>query len=412
VRPPSRGESSGECEGQRVGTPRKNRAKVPTAKYYAKLLYKLDIEAVKKDMRALLKQSKDCWPADDGNYGPFMVRLAWHCSGTYREDENGENGMGGCAGGRQLFEPERSWEDNTNLDKARALLVPLKEKYGDALSWGDLMVLAGTTAYREAGMPVSRMCFGRIDEKNGRRSLLFGPSREQEAKFPCAENGNCDHPLPTTLGLIYVNPEGPFADATNFTGSAQQVRRTFRTMGQNDRGTVALIGGGHAIGKVHGACPDGAGNPPREAFKLGTPIWQGGCGNGKGENTVTSGFEGPWTADPNKFDNEYFKYLLTEEWVLSESPAGHSQYVLKKPDPYGRIRLTADLALIYDKEYKKLVKEFAYDMDAFTHEFDKAWDRLTTQNGDGEWSEAAFCDDGSAPPKTRLTMRYDDMDIE
>jgi len=293
------------CEHLEKGTPPENSAVAPSPEEYDKALETLDMEAVKADMTALLADSKECWPADFGNYGPFMVRLAWHCAGSYR----GSDGVGGCGGGRQRFEPERSWPDNTNLDKARALVAPLKEKYGDALSWGDLFILAGTTALRDAGAPIKQMCFGRMDDSDGAKSVMLGPTALQAEKLPCVVNGECKPPLgATTVGLVYVNPEGPMANPDPSL-SALDVRQTFSSMGHSDRSTVALVGGGHAIGKGHGACPNGAGLAPNEAYNK-TPRavpWAGLCGTGKGKDTVTAGFEGPWTTNPLKWDNEYYK---------------------------------------------------------------------------------------------------------
>merc|ERR1719446_941050 len=301
------------------------------------------MDAVKADMTALLADSKECWPADFGNYGPFMVRLAWHCSGSYRSSD----GVGGCGGGRQRFEPERSWPDNTNLDKARALVAPLKEKYGDALSWGDLFVLAGPTAL-------------------------------QAEALPCKVNGECKPPLgDTTLGLVYVNPEGPLANPDPKL-SSYDIRQTFEIMGHSDRSTVALIGGGHAIGKAHGACPKSSGKLPKDAYKDGELPWQGECGTGKGNDTVTAGFEGSWTTNPLKWDNEYFQDLLNKEWEKYKGPGGHWQWRIKGSDSK-LMRLTADLSLLHDDEYKKWVRKFADDMDAFNTAFDEAWYDLTTK---------------------------------
>lgn len=401
-----------ECEDVLLGTPQANQMSVPSAEKHAEALSNLNMEEVKSDMEALLTDSKGCWPADMGNYGPLMIRLTWHCAGTYRED--GQNKMGGCTGGRLLYEPERSWPDNTNLDKAKALLVPLKEKYGDALSWGDLMVLAGTTAYRQHGMPLKRMCFGRIDEPDGRNSLILGPTAEQNAKYPCADDGNCPDPLPTTLGLIYVNPEGPKGNASDLKGSAKEIRRVFATMGHADRSAVALIGGGHAIGKAHGACKGDPGHPPKKAFEMGEPIWKGSCGDGKGANTMTSGLEGYWTSKPLQWDNEFFKDLVGKNWVLDKSPNGNGQYVMDEQDSYKRIRLTTDMALLHDDDYKQIVEEFAHETNgqaALDAAFDIAWDGLTITKHTGKWSSQAKCDDGSTPPTSVSTMRYDDMDI-
>merc|ERR1719210_1061658 len=370
------------------------------------------MDAVKADMTKLLADSKECWPADFGNYGPFMVRLAWHCSGSYRTSD----GVGGCGGGRQRFEPERSWPDNTNLDKARALVYPLKEKYGNALSWGDLFVLAGTTALRDAGAPIKQMCFGRMDDTDGEKSQGLGPTALQAEQMPCVVNGECKPPLGvTTVGLIYVNPEGPMANPDPV-GSAKDIRQTFVSMGHTDRNTVALIGGGHAVGKAHGACPKGAGLPPNQAYEAGEIPWKGQCGTGKGADTVTAGFEGTWTTNPLRWDNEYYQALLENEWEKHVGPGGHWQWRIKGGDATGvnRLRLTSDVALLHDEEYLKVVKEFAGNMDAFNEAFDDAWFDLTTTYGSGTWSASAKCDSGSFPEGLRSKaslMRNDDEQL-
>jgi len=402
------------CEFLHMGTPLENNAQAPDAQTYAAALEALDVEAVKADMKAVLADSKDCWPADFGNYGPFMVRLAWHCSGTYRQSD----GVGGCGGARQRFEPERSWADNTNLDKARALLYPLKKKYGDALSWGDLFILAGTTALRESGAPIKRMCFGRIDDSDGSKSLKLGPTPQQDAVAPCKVDGQCKPPLgATTLGLIYVNPEGPVVEAGGKPTpdpalSAKDVRQTFKIMGHSDRATVALIGGGHALGKSHGACPKGPGLSPSEAYNMTPPgmPYEGLCGTGKGGDTVTAGFEGAWTTQPLSWDNEFFVDLLGKEWEKHIGPGGHWQWRIKNDDKAKVMRLTSDMSLLHDEKYLEIVKEFASDMDSFNKAFDEAWFDLTTTYGGGTWSKAARCDDG-ALPEVVPAMLSGDMDI-
>lgn len=387
------------CKDIHMGTPPSDKAEPPSGEDYATALDFLDVEAVKADMKALLADSQECWPADFGNYGPFMVRLAWHCSGSYRKSD----GVGGCGGGRQRFEPERSWPDNTNLDKARALLAPLKNKYGDAMSWGDLFVLAGTTALRDAGAPIKQMCFGRMDDTDGMKSQALGPTALQMDNFPCKVNGKCKPPLgATTVGLIYVNPEGPMANPDPAL-SAKDIRQTFEAMGHSDSHTVALIGGGHAVGKAHGACPNGAGLSPKEAYNT-TPLaipWSGNCGSGKGEDTFTSGFEGSWTKEPLKWDNEFYKSLLDSEWEKHKGPGGHWQWRIKDAPHDNRIRLTSDIALLHDDEYLKSVKEYAENMDAFNKAFDEAWFDLTTTYGSGRWSQSAKCDSGSFPEALR-----------
>lgn len=401
------------CEYLHKGTPPENRADAPTLEAYEKALQSLDMEAVKADMTKLLADSQECWPADFGNYGPFMVRLAWHCSGSYRTSD----GVGGCGGGRQRFEPERSWPDNTNLDKARALVYPLKEKYGDALSWGDLFVLAGTTALRDSGAPLKQMCFGRVDDTDGTKSEALGPTALQVDSMPCEVNGECKYPLGvTTVGLIYVNPEGPMAKPEP-AGSALNIRQTFVAMGHTDRNTVALIGGGHAVGKAHGACPNKPGLAPNEAYAAGETPWEGQCGTGKGADTVTAGFEGTWTTHPLRWDNEYFQALLEHDWEKHKGPGGHWQWRIKGGDPTGanRMRLTSDVGLLHDDAYLETVKEFANSMDAFNQAFDDAWFDLTTTYGSGTWAANAKCDNGPFPEALRSTansvMRDDDAEL-
>jgi len=367
----------------------------------------LDLEAVKADLLKLFTESKECWPADFGNYGPFFIRLAWHCSGSYRKTD----GKGGCAGGRQRFEPERSWADNTNLDKARALLVPIKEKYGAGLSWGDLFTLAGTTAMRSMGTPIKQFCAGRIDSCDGTDSLDLGPSPQQEKDAPCAINGKCKKPLgTTTVGLIYLNPEGPikynwwtgaWAPNPDPKQSVQDVRDSFSRMDHDDRDTVALIGGGHAFGKSHGACPKGPGESPKEAYKNLRPgeiPWAGLCGTGKGNDTFTAGFEGPWTTNPLKWDNEFYKNLLNHQWEKFIGPGGKWQWRIKNPcsvDEAKLMRLTSDLSLVEDEKYLAIVKEFAGNMSSFEEAFDTAWTKLITKGG--SWSSQRKCDVGSFP---------------
>lgn len=359
------------CPGMPFGTPVADRAEIPHSHQYDEALAALDVGAVEADLVDLMSNSQECWPADGGNYGPFFIRLAWHCSGSYRKTD----GHGGCGGGRQRFEPERSWDDNTNLDKARALLWPIKEKYGDGLSWGDLFTFAGTTAIKTLGGPTKPFCFGRVDDGDGTKSLLLGPTPEQEAKVPCHEQGNCQKPLgTTTIGLIYLNPEGPMGKPDP-AGSAHDVRDAFARMGMNDSQTVALIGGGHAFGKTHGACPDGPGLPPNKDVE--NP-WPGACGTGKGADTFTSGFEGPWTTRPAQWDNEFFKVLMDNEWEKHVGPGGHWQWrTTDRHGPYsGVMRLTSDVSLLHDPAYWEISKTFAEDQSKLDEAFAQAWDQL------------------------------------
>jgi len=396
---------AGSCEHVFDGTPPDNEQAVATAGAYATALKGLDMDAVAADMDALLLDSKDCWPADNSNYGPLMVRLAWHCSGTYRNSDN----SGGCGGGRMRFEPERSWPDNANLDKARALVYPLKKKYGDALSWGDLFVLAGTRALIKSGAPLSRMCFGRIDEPNGGKSKILDESCKPA-------QGQCEEPHgATTVGLIYVNPEGPNGNPDPAL-SVKDIRRTFGTMGHSDRATVALIGGGHTIGKAHGACKSGGGKSPKDAFaSQDSEIWKGKCGTGKGKDTVTSGFEGTWTSKPNAWDNEFFIESLDSAgngWAVHEGPGGKQQWHPASKPSKKIFRLTADIALLEDAAYLSIVQEFADNATAFNVAFDEAWFKLTTTNVGGEWSNEAKCDDGTTPPPAPARrMRGDDAHV-
>eukprot|EP00927_Polykrikos_kofoidii_P018300 TRINITY_DN18465_c0_g1_i1.p1 TRINITY_DN18465_c0_g1~~TRINITY_DN18465_c0_g1_i1.p1 ORF type:complete len:494 (+),score=49.93 TRINITY_DN18465_c0_g1_i1:47-1483(+) len=400
---------SSTCPGMQYGTPPLGHSDVPSAATYDAALRNLDLQAVVSDLRELFTDSQECWPADYGNYGPLFVRLAWHCSGTYRDTDK----RGGCGGGRQRFEPERSWPDNVNLDKARALLWPIKKKYDTGLSWGDLFTLAGTAAIKSMGGPVSKYCAGRVDSPNGTDSLILGPSPEQERVTPCEINGKCERPLGTsTIGLIYVNPEGPVAK--NVDGkwapnpdpaeSARDIRNVFNRMGFSDRETVALIGGGHAFGKSHGACPAGAGASPLENA---TNPWPGLCGTGKGNATFTSGIEGSWTTEPTKWDNEFFINLLKYKWEKHIGPGGLWQW--RPVDARGLdaqiMRLTTDVALLHDETYTRLVTEFASYSDRFNMAFDQAWFKLTTDGG--YWSNERKC----LPGTSFRRMRGDDFNF-
>jgi catalase (peroxidase I) len=383
---------------------------------YQDALKSLDIAAVQNDVKALLTDSQEFWPADYGNYGPFFIRLAWHCSGSYRSTD----GRGGCSGGRQRFEPERSWEDNTNLDKARRLLGPIKEKYGLGLSWGDLMVLAGTTAVEAMGGPTLGICMGRVDDENGARSDDLGPTPIQEKFAPCDDPGNCSAPLgTTTVGLIYVNPEGPMGVPLP-QESALEVRDTFGRMGMDDRETVALIGGGHSFGKTHGACSAGPGLAPDETEAMGlnpdTQAWKGLCGTGKGADTFTSGIEGPWTSNPTVWDNDYFKNLMKHDWEVHTGPGGHHQWRVadeeerntweaKAPGASGGVEnimmLTSDIALKEDPTYLPIVKEFAEDPSKLDEAFAAAWHKLTTRAFGAQASPRCF----TPAKKTKTSLR-------
>lgn len=359
------------------------------------------------DIKKMLTDSKDWWPADYGNYGPFLIRLAWHNAGSYRRSD----GRGGVDGGRQRFDPERSWEDNTNLDKARKLLEPIKEKYGKGLSWGDLFVLAGNTAIKEMGGPILGFCGGRIDDTSGKASLLLGPTTEQEKFMTCYNNTQlCEAPLgASVVGLIYVNPTGPMGRPDRL-ASAKDIRDVFGRMNMDDSETVALIGGGHTFGKMHGACPLGAGKPPNE--DPNNP-WAGKCGSGnmigKGVNTFTSGLECPWTTNPLKWEYEFFHNLLqfNESWVKWTGPGEKSQWKIdekkaKSPtapnvDGNGRQNIgmaTTDLALMIDPEYAKIVKHFNESRASFDTAFKNAWYKLTSR----DMGPRSRCINSDAPP--------------
>jgi len=399
------------CPDLYHGTPTETPDAAPTEEQYVSAMQALDVDALKADVTKLLTDSQPCWPADFGNYVGLFSRLSWHASGTFRSTDN----AGGVGGGRQRFDPEASWEDNANLDKARALLAPLKRKYGAGLSWGDLIALAGTHAMWHQGTPLTRFCFGRLDEPDGNKSLPLGPGPLQEEVAPCAgpENGRCqDHPnetalSPTTVGLIYVNPEGPMG-VPDPVGSAAAIKVVFEKMGHDARATVALIGGGHAFGKTHGACSDKefahpAGLPPDQARAANAYPYVGRCpavGNGTtgtGFSAWTSGFEGQWSSTPTRWSNEFFALLLDAEWEKWTGPGGHFQWRLKGQPGDPRMRLTADMALLARPEFKRWVEVFARNITALDEAFDEAWEDLIA-NGGG-WSAARRCVPFGPPPE-------------
>eukprot|EP00457_Paulinella_chromatophora_P002715 gb/GEZN01002720.1/.p1 GENE.gb/GEZN01002720.1/~~gb/GEZN01002720.1/.p1 ORF type:complete len:665 (-),score=90.07 gb/GEZN01002720.1/:310-2304(-) len=351
---------------------------------YAKALDDLDWDDVYADVKAVLTDSQDWWPADYGHYGGLFIRLAWHCSGSYRTFD----GRGGCDGGRQRFDPEQSWQDNTNLDKARRLLRPIKVKHGQGLSWGDLMVLAGTIAIENMGGPVLGFCGGRIDDQDGYESLLLGPNAEQELFAPCPVDGDCQSPLgASTMQLIYVNPEGVNADHSP-ANAGPRIRDVFGRMSMNDTETVSLIAGGHAFGKCHGACPSGAGHSPSEDPE--NP-WPGNCGTGKGVDAFTSGLEGPWTLTPTRWSNFYLTYLRDFQFQLNDSPGGAKYFkrsdgdIPQAPTADGKgtqdvMMLTTDVALITDETYKAIVLDWVENTPAFEKAFAASWYKLVTRD--------------------------------
>lgn len=355
-------------------------------------------KAVMDDIKALLTDSQDFWPGDfDGtphgpHYGGLFIRLAWHCSGSYRDSD----GRGGCDGGRIRFDPELNWMDNGNLDKGLLLLDPIKKKYGSKLSWGDLIVLSGTAAIEGMGGTIAGFCGGRIDDANGDNSLKLGPSREQEEIGPCqnlqpSKQGQClavegTALGPTTVGLIYVNPAGPVTATGDPVASGEDVRTAFARMGFNDTETVALVGGGHAFGKGHGAC-------------LKAPCGEGEL-QGKGPNTYTAGFEGPWTTTPTTWSNQYFNNLFDFEWQNWTGPGGNLQWkpIKRTDDAEGDLpeimMLTADVALAADEKYKVISEMYAKDLGLLTTDFAAAWYRLTSQ----DMGPSSRCIGDSIPP--------------
>jgi catalase-peroxidase len=355
---------------------------------YSKEFAKIDLVTLKKEIAVIMKTSQDWWPADYGNYGPFFIRMAWHSAGTYRTID----GRGGAGGGQQRFEPLNSWPDNANLDKARRLLWPIKKKYGAKLSWADLMVLSGNVALESMGFKTLGFAGGRADDFEP-DLVYFGPENKFMASDRFDKDGKLQKPLgATTMGLIYVNPEGPNGNPDPLK-SAVQIRETFGRMAMDDEETVALVAGGHTFGKTHGAYSpakcvgkDPAASPI-EAQGLG---WHNKCGSGKGVDTVTSGLEGAWTSNPAVWTHEYFKNLFAFNWVKTKSPGGATQWIPDDKnaqalvpdahDPKKRhapIMLTTDLALKFDEKYREIAMRFRDNPQQFEKAFARAWFKLT-----------------------------------
>jgi len=355
---------------------------------YAEEFKKLDLNAVKKDIEALMKSSQPWWPADYGHYGPFFIRMAWHSAGTYRLGD----GRGGADGGQMRFEPLNSWPDNVNLDKARRLLWPVKQKYGRALSWADLMVLTGNVALESMGFKTFGFAGGREDDWEA-DITYWGP----EGKFLADERHSGDRKLQNPLaavqmGLIYVNPEGPNGKPDPL-AAARDIRETFGRMAMNDEETVALIAGGHTFGKAHGAhgpskcvgAEPAAAGVEEQGFG-----WKNKCGTGKGADTVTSGLEGAWSANPIAWTTQYLDNLFTFEWEQARSPGGAIQWVPTDKgawnlvpdahDPTKRhppIMFTTDLSMKFDPEYRKIAERFRKNPDQYADAFARAWFKLT-----------------------------------
>ncbi|GAA5157615.1 catalase/peroxidase HPI [Viridibacterium curvum] len=360
---------------------------------YAAAFSKLDLAAVKKDLKALMTTSQDWWPADWGHYGGLMIRMAWHAAGTYRTAD----GRGGAGTGNQRFAPLNSWPDNGNLDKARRLLWPIKQKYGNALSWADLLILAGNVALESMGFKTFGFGGGREDIWAPEEDIYWGAEKawlatSDKPNSRYSGNRELENPLAAVqMGLIYVNPEGPDGNPDPV-ASGRDVRETFARMAMNDEETVALIAGGHTFGKAHGAGdaklvgpePEAA---PLEAMGFG---WINKFGSGHGVHTTTSGIEGAWKPNPTKWDNGYFDMLFGYEWELTRSPAGAHQWVAKDVKPEHMIpdahdpskkhppmMTTADLSLRMDPAYEKIARRFHQDPAAFADAFARAWFKLT-----------------------------------
>ncbi|MBM4014398.1 MAG: catalase/peroxidase HPI [Planctomycetes bacterium] len=355
---------------------------------YAAEFAKLDLAALKRDLAAVLTTSQEWWPADYGTYGGLMIRLAWHSAGTYRMTD----GRGGSADGTIRFAPLNSWPDNGNLDKARRLLWPLKQKYGAKISWADLMILAGNVALESAGFATLGFAGGRADVWEPQADVFWGPEGKWLADARHAPDGELANPLAASqMGLIYVNPEGP-GGIPDPLKAAAAIRVTFGRMGMNDEETVALIAGGHTLGKAHGAAAPGphVGREPEAAALEEQGLgWKNSHGSGKGGDTITSGLEGAWTSTPNDWSQGYFRNLFRFEWELTRSPAGAQQWKPKGdagrnvPDAHDPAKLhqpmmlTTDLALITDPEYRKISQRFHVDPVAFNQAFARAWFKLT-----------------------------------
>lgn len=355
---------------------------------YAEEFKSLDLAAVKKDLNDLMTDSKDWWPADYGHYGPFFIRMTWHAAGTYRLAD----GRGGGATGMQRFAPLNSWPDNTNLDKARRLLWPIKQKYGKKLSWADLLILTGNVALESMGFKTFGFAGGRADVWEPEQ-VYWGKEREWLGVDRFSGERDLEQPLGAThMGLIYVNPEGPDGNPDPL-AAAHDIRETFGRMAMNDEETVALIAGGHTFGKTHGAAPEaeyvGAepGSASIEAQGMG---WSNSFGSGKGADTITSGLEGAWTTTPARWSHDFFKHLFEYEWELTKSPAGAHQWKPKNsagegliPDAHieGKFHapfmLTTDLSLRIDPAYEKISRRFYENPDEFADAFARAWYKLT-----------------------------------
>ncbi|WP_431775695.1 catalase/peroxidase HPI [Streptomyces cucumeris] len=353
---------------------------------YAEAFQGLDLAAVKRDIAEVLTTSQDWWPADFGNYGPLMIRMAWHSAGTYRISD----GRGGAGAGQQRFAPLNSWPDNGNLDKARRLLWPVKKKYGQAISWADLMILTGNVALESMGFETFGFAGGREDVWESEEDVYWGPETEWLGDARYSGDRELESPLGAVqMGLIYVNPEGPNGNPDPI-AAARDIRETFRRMAMNDEETVALIAGGHTFGKTHGAGPaDHVGDDPEAAGLEEQGLgWRSTYGTGKGGDAITSGLEVTWTSTPTRWGHEFFKNLFEYEYELTQSPAGANQWVAKNaeaiiPDAHDASKkrlpmmLTTDLSLRFDPVYEQISRRFYENPDQFADAFARAWYKLT-----------------------------------
>jgi catalase-peroxidase len=356
---------------------------------YAEAFNSLDLNEVKNDINQLMTQSQDWWPADYGHYGPLFIRMAWHSAGTYRISD----GRGGAGAGTQRFAPLNSWPDNANLDKARLLLWPVKQKYGNKISWADLMILAGNCALESMGFKTFGFGGGREDIWEPEEDIYWGSEAEWLADKRYSGDRELEDPLAAVqMGLIYVNPQGPNGNPDPI-AAARDIRETFGRMAMNDEETVALIAGGHTFGKAHGAADPGkyvGPEPAGAAIEEQSMGWKNTLGSGNGINTITSGLEGAWTTTPTKWSNNYFENLFGYEWELTKSPAGAHQWKPKGaagagtvPDAHDSslrhapMMLTTDLSLRMDPAYEKISRRFYENPDQFADAFARAWFKLT-----------------------------------
>jgi catalase-peroxidase len=353
---------------------------------YAKEFQSLDYEALKKDLRLLMTQSQEWWPADFGHYGGLFIRMAWHSAGTYRTGD----GRGGTRAGQQRFAPQNSWPDNGNLDKARRLLWPIKQKYGNKISWADLMILTGNVALEDMGFKTFGFAGGRADVWEPESHVYWGPETKWLDDKRYSEGRKLENPLAAVqMGLIYVNPEGPNGNPDPVL-AAKDIRETFGRMGMNDEETVALIAGGHTLGKTHGAgdAKHVGANPEAASIEEQGFGWKSDYKSGKGTDAITSGLEVTWTSTPAKWSHDYLTFLFKYDWELTTSPAGAKQWIAKTddkiiPDAFDKNKmhkpymLTTDLSLRYDPIYEKISRRFLADQNAFNDAFARAWFKLT-----------------------------------